>query len=181
MIRINLLPYREKEHKANIARQLTIIAVTFGVFLTILLAIQLVVSSKVSGLEKEVQGLEDNLARLTKIVGDVEKYKADKKIVEKKLAVIANLERNRLGPVRLLDELTQLVPTKDVWLNRLSQSGTSLRIEGVARDNIAVVKFMKNLEGSNLIQSVDLQSTKQTEVSGVNLQMFILSCTMKKG
>jgi len=181
MIRINLLPYREKEHKASIERQLTFIGVSFAAFLIILLTGWLVVSSKVSGLEKDVKDLEDNLARLTKIVGDVEKYKEDKKIVEKKLAVIATLERNRLGPVRLLDALTQLVPTNDVWLDRLSQSGTALRIEGVARDNIAVVKFMKNLEGSSLIQSVDLLSTKQMENSGVKLQTFILSCAMKKG
>jgi hypothetical protein len=40
---------------------------------------------------------------------------------------------------------------------------------------------MKNLEGSSLIQSVDLLSTKQMENSGVKLQTFILSCAMKKG
>ncbi|MBN1612858.1 MAG: PilN domain-containing protein [Deltaproteobacteria bacterium] len=181
MIRINLLPYREKEQKAGIARQFIVMGAVLGAFLVLVLAVHLVVSSKISGLEEEIQTLESDLERLTKVVGDVEQYKEDKRVVEKKLAVIAQLEHNRLGPVRLLDGLTQLVPTEDVWLDRLSQSGTDLRIEGVARDNIAVVKFMKNLEGSDLIRSVDLQSTKETEISGIKLQKFILSCAMKRG
>ncbi|HOG17818.1 MAG: Fimbrial assembly protein (PilN) [Syntrophaceae bacterium PtaU1.Bin231] len=180
MIRINLLPYREKEKKANLARQLIIIGATFVVFLAILVSLYFYVITSVKSLEADIKKSETELARLTKVLGDIEVFKADKKVMEKKLAVIQNLEANRLAPVRLLDELAVLVPTKDIWLEKMVESGSSLRIEGVGRDNIVVALFMKNLERSDYIRSVDLVLSKQAEISGVKLQRFVLSCMTKK-
>ena len=180
MIRINLLPYREKEKKANLARQLIIIGATFVVFLAILVSLYFYVITSVKSLEADIKKSETELARLTKVLGDIEVFKADKKVMEKKLAVIQNLEANRLAPVRLLDELAVLVPTKDIWLEKMVESGSSLRIEVVGRDNIVVALFMKNLERSDYIRSVDLVLSKQAEISGVKLQRFVLSCMTKK-
>jgi type IV pilus assembly protein PilN len=81
----------------------------------------------------------------------------------------------------MLDELTTMVPVKDVWLEKLSEKGTAITIEGMARNNIAVAHFMKNLAGSTFIKSVDLISTKEKEVAGIKLQRFIISCVKKKG
>jgi len=61
------------------------------------------------------------------------------------------------------------------------QAGNNLRIEGVARDNGTVARFMKNLEKIGFIQSVDLVVTKEQEVAGVKLQQFILTCVLDKG
>ncbi|MDI6775639.1 MAG: PilN domain-containing protein [Syntrophales bacterium] len=179
MIRINLLPYREKEKKENLKRQLTIIAASFTVFLLLLVSFQIYISTSISNLEKEVKDREERLVVLTKVIGDIEAFKADKKDLEKKLDIIKTLEENRLVPVRMLDELTTLVPTKDLWLEKFSEKGKDLRIEGVARDNIAVARFMKNLELSNYIKSVDLISSRQTEISGIKLQQFILTCALR--
>jgi hypothetical protein len=53
-------------------------------------------------------------------------------------------------------------------------------IEGVGRDNIAVALFMKSLELSKYIQSVDLISSKQVDMSGVKVNQFSLSCVKKR-
>jgi len=37
------------------------------------------------------------------------------------------------------------------------------------------------MEGSMYIQSVELVSSKQTEVSGMKLQQFVLACVLKSG
>ncbi len=180
MIKINLLPYREKEKKENLARQLIIIGATFVVFLLLLVSVYFYVISSVKSLEADIKKSETELARLTKILGDIEVFKADKKVMEKKLAVIQNLEVNRMAPVQLFEELARLVPVRDVWLEKVVESGSSLRIEGVGRDNISVAVFMKNLETSAQIKSVDLILTKQAEIGGVKLQRFVLSCMTKK-
>jgi len=180
MIKINLLPYREKEKKANLARQLIVIGATFVVFLVVLASAYFYIVGSVNALEEEIQKGEARLAALTKVIGDIETFKADKKVMEKKLAVIQNLEENRLAPIRLLDELAKLVPTKNIWLEKMTESGNALRIEGVGRDNISVALFMKNLERSGYIRSVDLVLSKQAEISGVRLQRFVLSCVTNK-
>jgi len=133
----------------------------------------------ITNLEKEVKNSEDRLVVLTKIVGDIEVFKADKNDLEKKLKIIKTLEENRLAPVRMLDELTMLVPANDLWLEKFSEKGKDLRIEGVARDNTVVARFMKNLELSNYIKSIDLVSSRQTESSGVKLQQFVMTCALR--
>jgi type IV pilus assembly protein PilN len=181
MIRINLIPYREKAKVANLARQIMIIAGTFVVFLIVIAAVQIYVSLSISNLETNVKDNEAELARLTKLIGDIEAVKKDKALLEKKLATINNLEENRLYPVRLLDAITILVPTKDMWLDKLTQTGAVLQIEGVARDNMIIARFMKNLESSEFTNSVELISSRQVEMSGEKLQQFSLSCVLRKG
>jgi len=135
----------------------------------------------ISSLEENITKQQNELDRLNKIIRDIDTFKRDKALLEKKIAIINTLEENRLAPVRMLDELTTMVPVKDVWLERLSEKGTGITIEGMARNNIAVAHFMKNLAGSTFIKSVDLVSTKEKEVSGIKLQQFIISCVKKKG
>lgn len=181
MIRINLLPYREKEKKEDLTRQILIIAISFIAFALVIGAYHLYLAMSISDLENSIKLEKAELDRLSKIIVDIETYKRDKMILLKKLDIIDGLERNRLAPVRMLDELTSVVPVKDVWLEKLTEKGLDLTIEGTARNNIAVAHFMKNLAGSTFIQSVDLISTKEKEISGVKLQQFIISCVKKKG
>jgi type IV pilus assembly protein PilN len=180
MIRINLLPYREREKKEDLTRQIVIIVITFVVFLLVIGSLQLYLSMSISNLEKNVKLQEEELARLTKIIGDIEGYKLSKAILERKLAIISNLEENRLAPVMMLDELTLVVPVKDVWLDKITEKGSDITMEGMARSNIAVALFMKNLAGANFVKTVDLLSTREKEVAGMKLQQFVISCVKKK-
>jgi type IV pilus assembly protein PilN len=119
---------------------------------------------------------------LTKKLGDIEGLKRDIKELEQKLSVIKGLEADRFFPVRMLDELAQLVPQKEIWLEKIAETtGSGLRIEGVARDNMVVAHFMKSLEFSSFVSSVSLVSTKEKEVAGIKLQQFTLSCVLKRG
>jgi type IV pilus assembly protein PilN len=182
MIKINLL-YRsveEKEKKTNVARQMVIVVVASVVFALLLASIQLYVVRTIMNLESEIKTKEARLVVLKKIIGELDDIKAEKKILEKKLAVIKRLEEDRLYPVRLLDEVNTLVPARDLRLTKVSEQGTRLNIEGVGRDNIAVALFMKSLELSKYIQSVDLISSKQVDMSGIKVQQFSLSCVKKR-
>jgi len=181
MIKINLLPYREKAKKENFARQIFIIAGAFVVFILLLVWVQVWVKSSVSNLETQIKESESLLIDLDKKIGNLENFKKEKKELEQKLGVIATLEENRLAPVKTLDSFALLVPPKDVWLVKIIQKGDNLSIEGLGRDNIVVADFMKSIEKFDQIKSVDLISSKQTEISGITLQQFNFSCVLKKG
>jgi type IV pilus assembly protein PilN len=181
MIKINLLPYREKEKKENIARQVSIIAGSFIVFVLLLIFVQFNLSSSVSSLESQVKESEAKLVDLNKKIGDLDKFKKDKKDLEQKLGVIKTLEENRLAPVKMLDDLAALVPPKNIWLVKITQKNDQLTIEGIGRDNIIVADFMKTIEKFEPIKSVDLVSSKKTEVGSHTLQQFKFLCVMKKG
>jgi len=180
MIKINLLPYREKAKKENLQHQIIILAGTLGLFLLIILAVHLFFSMSISGMETKIQEAEARLVVLNKKVGDIEGFKRDKKELEQKLGVINSLEKNRLFPVRMLDELNLLVPSKEAWLEKITQKGQELRIEGVAVDNGTVARFMKSVEKAGFVQSVELVVSREKELAGVKLQQFVLACVMKK-
>jgi type IV pilus assembly protein PilN len=181
MIRINLLPYHEIERKETQSRQIFILASSFVLFLLILASVQIYLWGNISSLEQGLKAKEERLVVLNKIIGEVDEFKKEKLVLEKKLAIIGDLEKNRTYPVRMLADIASQVPVKDVWLDKLSQTSGTLNIEGKGRDNFAVVRFMKNLEGSMYIQSVELVSSKQSEISGVKLQQFNISCALRRG
>lgn len=181
MIRINLVPYHERAKIENLRRQINIIAGSFIVFFLLIVMIQIQVSFRISGLEKEIKGKEDHLVALNKEVGDVERVKKEKAILEKKLSVIRSLDQDRLYPVRMFDDINVRMPAGQMWLEKLTQTGMELKIEGVAKDDTVVARFMKNLELSPYIQSVDLGVARQTEMGDTKLQRFNLTCVLKKG
>ena len=144
MIKINLLPYREKEKKENLVQQIYIITGSFVLFILFLVWLQVWINSSISDLESQIKESEASLADLDKKIGNLEKFKNDKKELEQKLGVIATLEENRLAPVKTLDNLALLVPSKDIWLVKITQKGNNINIEGIGRDNIVVADFMKD-------------------------------------
>jgi type IV pilus assembly protein PilN len=180
MIKINLLPYREAAKKENLRQQIVIFSGALALFLLIILAVHLFFSMSISGMETKILEAEAKLVVLDKKVGDIEGFKRDKKELEQKLGVIGSLETSRLFPVRMLDELNLLVPSKEAWLEKITQTGKDLRIEGVARDNGTVARFMKSVEKAGFVQSVELVVSREKELAGVKLQQFILTCVIKK-
>ena len=181
MIKINLLPYREKEKKENLSRQISIIAGSVVVFILLLVLVHVNMNSAISDLETKNKEAESSLAILNKKIGDIEKYKRDKEELEQKLDVIVTLEENRLAPVKILDDLAMLVPAKSIWLTKITQKDNRLIIEGNGRDNIAVANFMKTIENFEPIKTVDLISAKRVEIAGITFQNFNFSCVIKRG
>jgi len=181
MIKINLLPYWETQKEEALKRQIIFISVPFVVFLLIIVFLHVHMTTSINKLEKGVQGAEEQLKILTKITGDVENVKKDKEIFKKKLGIIKKLESNRWDTVLFLDDLTMRAPEGHVWITTLSEAETTLSLKGIARNNSAISDFMRNLEGSRFIRSVDLLSSKQTIISGIKLKEFTLSCNTEKG
>ncbi|HOJ52410.1 MAG TPA: PilN domain-containing protein [Syntrophales bacterium] len=181
MIKINLLPYHEIAKKETYLRQITLFTTGTALFVLCLIALYLWSVGSVKSLAEEVKSKEDRLSALNKMVGEVDRIKLEKKALEKKLAVIGELERGRVYTVKLLADIASQVPVGSVWLEKLVQSESNIQLEGKARDNFAIVQLMKNLEASPFILSVELVSSKQVEEAQVKLQQFQLSCALKRG
>lgn len=181
MIKINLLPYHETEKKVSQAKQAVIFVGSLLAFLSCIALLHLYMIARITLLESDIQASEQKIAELKKVVGDIQNYKVDKRILENKINVISKLEEGRTFPVYMLNQLAAVLPVKDLWLEKISQNGTSLSLEGKARNTIVVALFMKSLEFVPFIGSVDLVSSKQDEFSGVKVQSFKLNCVIKKG
>ena len=77
-------------------------------------------TSTKSYLAMEQVTLQTRLTGLREKVKEVENYEKDKKIFEKKIAIIQNLKKSQRGPVLVLDELSRML-TDRVWLTSLKE------------------------------------------------------------
>jgi type IV pilus assembly protein PilN len=174
MIRINLLPVREKVKEENIRRQISI-----GVLLVILAAVVMAYfwfqkQQEVRDLARNKAQLEQKLARLKKEVGDLGKIKKQKEALDLRKKAIAQLSKNRLLLVRVLDQISALKP-ETLYFLKLEQKNNgdpwqdfTLIIKGVAVDNAVIAQFMKDLQKVKKFK-VDLDYTKaakQKKVEG---------------
>jgi type IV pilus assembly protein PilN len=181
MIKINLLPYRERKKVSAMQRQIIALAGSFGAFILIIVSLHVYTVLSIGWLEKDVKAADEQLKGLVKIAGEMDVVMADKKLLEKKIEIISNLEKSRMETVLIFNEMTVTVPSGQVWLTSISEAGGNLHLDGVARDNLAIAHFMRNLEKSPLIKSVDLKNSKQDKISNTKIQKFNISCSLKKG
>ena len=178
MIKINLLPFRAARRKENIRRQITIYVLSVVLVLVAVGYFFLNLTGTLSDLADEKAAQKRELA---KYADTIKKIKAiEKKVaqIEKKLGVINELEKNKTGPVRLLDEVALAIPKDRLWLKSLQEKKGTLSLSGTAMDNDTVALFMDNLEKSRQITSVDLKSTKLQNLKSykLNVSNFSLTC-----
>ena len=178
MIRINLLPFRAARKKENIKRQITVFILVVVLFLVGMAYTFLQLNNKISSLKAEEKDIQTRLAKLKDDIKEIAEY--EKKIAEitAKLEVIKRLEKNKTGPVHLLEEISLAVPKDKLWLKSFQERKGKLTLEGTAMDNETVALFMTNLVESEYISTVDLQSAKLRTIPDHKLRVsdFILEC-----
>lgn len=177
MITINLLPVREERRKAW-ARQflgivLAAVAASAGLSVTHYWWYRGEVQAAknvAASIQRDIDGFAPQLAQ-------VEKFRAAKADIEKKLKVIDELSLARSGPVHLFDEIATHIPDR-MWLTRMDVKGQALTIQGVSLDNELVALFLTAMNSSPYFEEVELLQTEAKEVGGYKLNAFELSATL---
>jgi len=178
MVYINLLPIKEIKQHAKAVQQLTLFAICFVCLLGAVGFFGFLQVTKASQLQKEIVALNAEKQTYNKILAQIKKYEQDKLTIENKIAVIKQLKRSSALTVHVLDEIANLTPTKRVWLKSLNQSGTSLKLIGMALDNQTIAKYMETLKTSDYFSEVNLQNSSLAAFAGRNLKSFSLSCSI---
>lgn len=180
MVKINLLPYHQQKRAEGSFKKLITAISGVVIFVLVMGSVHFYLILEVGSLEEKLKSEQERLVVLTKVAGEINQVKIDKKTVEKKLEIIKSLEENRLKPVILIDELTTTVPAGHIWLTNLAGSASGYKLEGIARDNVAIARFMSNLERTARFNTVDLLTSKQSIIGNTKLQAFTLSCALKQ-
>jgi type IV pilus assembly protein PilN len=178
MIRINLLPFRAARKKENIRRQVNIYFLSVIFLFALMGYFFFYLSSTLNGLRTRQSELNAELKKYEQVLKTIAALEKKIKEMKAKLAVIKDLEMNKTGPVHLLEEISKAVPKEKLWLTSLKESKGTLELRGTAMDNETVALFMTNLEKSDYIQGVELQSTRMRNLPEykLNVSDFILDC-----
>ena len=180
MIHINLLPVRALKKKETTRQTLSILFLSVGGVLLVILFFHLALSSRLSKVEAQITVYNDEINRLKIDTKDVNKFKAEKEDLQRRLNIIYTLQRAKTGPVRVLDDMATSLPGK-LWLTSLREKDGRMELKGIAMDNPTIAKFMINLEKSGVIKNVELIISQQLERKDVKLKEFTLTFNVQYG
>jgi len=159
MIRINLLPIRQTRKRESVQQQLAFFALALLISGGVCFGWYSLAAKTTRDLKLQIKTKEQDLARLEKIIGEVNQHTQRKKEFEEKLGVIKKLKKGKTGPVRALDDLATELP-KRVWLSEMIEEGGRVKFLGNALNNEDVSAFMKALEKSKYFTGVVLINTE---------------------
>lgn len=173
MIRINLLPSKKK--KALILPP----ALIYGLIATLCIVIAMAVfayhlNRQISAKQAGIIAKETKLKQLQAALEDVKNYERDNKEYREKTKIIEQLKKNQIVPLRLLDEVSEMLP-KGVWLVNLTDKGGAVSIEGFAFTNPDIVAYVQNLKGSKYLSDVMLVESRQAELGEFSVYKFKLT------
>lgn len=176
MIKINLLPVRAAKKKETALQQIVIFAVVIVFFAAVVMSLYFVKRVQISSARNDVSAANAKINELKVKIGKLEELKALKEQVKKKLDVLALLRKNKSGPAQRLATLSDMTPDR-LWLSGYSESGESVRINGLAYSEELIAQFIRALEASDDFINVELVVSEQAEVAGTKLKKFDI--TMK--
>ncbi|MCC6544475.1 MAG: PilN domain-containing protein [Nitrospirae bacterium] len=178
MIRINLL--LNKKSKGT-AVNLRLGLPSYVIFVIIAVVAVLLIegytwywlNSTKSSLANEKKTLEVQLSELKEKVKEVESYEKDKELYGQKITIIQNLKKSQKGPVRVLDEVSMMLPER-VWIISLKEKDGKINVTGSGMTNDDIVKYVNNLKSSRIFQNVQLTESRQVIDSGIPVYNFNL-------
>src|SRR5215468_3143464 len=161
MIRLNLLPLKETERAIGRRQQLSLIALGAAVGLLIMVVPFIIQGRRLAALDSEIEQLNKDIQQFNAQVREVHELDRLKKEVQAKLRIIEDLNRKRIGPSRVLDDLSAASPD-NLWLIDFSEANSQATLIGMALDNETIAHFMRQLQDSPYFFGVDLVETSRT-------------------
>ena len=171
MIKINLLG-EEQQHDSSVIPWIVGMSVSFLALFAIAGFLYTDVYDRLDGRRLEFDLLSKDLSALKEKTREVQELEEKRVELEQKLSVISELRLNKLGPVKVLDQLNVSVPER-AWLTEVSERSSMIEITGYAIDGQTVASFMDQLERSDYFGDLTVDTRAETR-DGVKLQLFSL-------
>src|SRR5512143_1210452 len=148
MIKVNLIPSKNRKKAKPLP---TFLIATIGIAfaaVAVMIYLNFFFQGRINAKKAQVAENQKRLAELAqkiKAVDDYEKRNADFK---KRKGIIEELGKNKSLPVKLLDEISRVLPT-GVWLTSMDiKGGGDVAMSCAGFTNTDVVNFVNGLKGS---------------------------------
>ena len=161
MIRINLLSREEPQGSDKALGTRNIFILSLGLILAFIIIGYWILGAQVRRLEEERLTLEKRAQGFSTLQREIKGLKDKKELAQNRLALLTRLEKERHGPVRLLEQLTVALPVNQLWITALKETDSEIRLEGMSLSNQILADYLKRLETLDSIFRVDLIQSGQ--------------------
>jgi type IV pilus assembly protein PilN len=184
MIRINLLGRtRPKATRTAVPIEATLQYVLLAIALLastgILYGHYLLMDRENKMVLAHIQKQTGEKARLEQLKLQVDNFEKQKAVLQQRISVIEQLQRNRTGGQEFMDAVANTVSRTDtLWLTSVDKKGDSLTINGAAGSINAVANYITQLKRSGYFQNVEIKESHQDEANkAVEIFQFTLTAT----
>jgi Tfp pilus assembly protein PilN len=124
-----------------------------------------------------IKQLQAQKTELQQIKQQVEAFDKEKQVLQQRVSVIEQLQRDRTGGQELLDEVASTVSrTENLWLTSMTRKGSNLSIQGAAASINSVANFITALKRSGYFDKIEIKESKEEDkISGLQTFTFDLS------
>jgi Tfp pilus assembly protein PilN len=182
MIRINLLGRaRPKAARQAVPLEATLQVVFFAAALVVAFGVLYYnwhsTNAQITEVRLHIQKQTGEKARLEQLKAQVNEFERQKTVLQQRINIIEELQRNRTGGQELLDAVANtVVRTDTLWLTSLSRQGNALTILGTAGSINAVANFITQLEHSGYFNQIEIKESVQ-DAKNAAIQTFTFSLT----
>jgi Tfp pilus assembly protein PilN len=182
MIRINLLGRaRPKAPRQAVPLEATLQVVFFVAALLVAVGVLYYnyhsTDQQIKEVRLHIQKQTGEKARLTQLKAQVDEFERQKVVLQQRINIIEELQRNRTGGQELLDALANTVTRTDtLWLTSFTRSGNGLTIVGTAGSINAVANFITQLEHSGYFNQIEIKDSTQ-DTKNTAIQTFVFTLT----
>jgi len=183
MIRINLLPHEARKKAGGPAFSfdktkfvpLSIMAVV----LVACISTMLVQGARLKSIERDVAEARAETEKYKQTIALIDEMVRKEQELNRRLALVETLDRDRFKTVAVLDEVAQRVP-RYMWLTSMKNiAPTRVSFDGYAFSNLVVSDLMQSLSGSELFENVELSVAKKKLVDGQPTVNFTVTSDVK--
>jgi type IV pilus assembly protein PilN len=156
MPRINLLPWRDQQRRDR--KLAFFVALGGAVALAAIAAFiaYLLLGSMIDAQEHRNERLRAQIKVLDKQIEEINDLDAQKQKFISRMQIIEKLQRSRPEVVHLFDELVKEMPD-GTYLTSVKQTGTKLKLDGVAQSSTRVSALMRNISASQWLRNPELE------------------------
>jgi type IV pilus assembly protein PilM len=173
---VNLLPWREalrkEQQKRFIITLVASVALTGGAFYLV----HNYMDSLIARQQDRNQFLQAEIAKVDKRIKEVQSLEAEKARLLARMNIIQELRASRPQVVHLFDELVRAIPD-GVYLTRVSRTGRTLTLTGVAESNARVSELMNRLDRSPWFADPKLDVVRSAERAKLRTNSFVVAVT----
>jgi len=128
-----------------------------------------------------IQKQNGEKARLEQLKQQVENFEKQKAVLQQRIGIIEELQRDRTGGQELFEAIANTVSRTDtLWLTSVERKGDALTINGSAGSINAVANYITQLKRSGYFQTVEIKESHQDETSKT-IEIFVFSLTAQFG
>jgi type IV pilus assembly protein PilN len=131
-------------------------------------------AKKIDEVNRSIAKAEKRIKALEAVKKKVDDFKAKNAELNRRIEIIGVLEKNRTGPLYVMDALSRAMPNK-AWVDEFTEKGGQTKLVGIADNEFTVADFMQALQSSPYFVGVELGVIKKTELRKLDLRTFVIN------